>query len=306
MGARGRPMESSATPVIVEAALNGGRSRAEHPAVPITPEEVASEAWRCAEAGASIVHIHAQDEAGGWRADRDWYAAAIRAIRAAAPGLLISLTTLRPEGEPVATVTDLLTALAADPATRPDLASVNLGEIAEWVRDGVPPTRRTLRYPNSHDDIAATLATCAATGIVPELGVMDIGFIANAVALRHDGLLPALPWFLLELDSPTFGSGRQVAPATVANYDYLAYLLREHFPSAPWAAHGHGHPGYAVLERALTTGAHIRVGFEDCLLLPDGNIAPSNAAQVEWAVAAARTLGRATATIDEARAIIGM
>ncbi len=299
-------MEPNPTPVIIEAALNGGRSRAEHPAVPITPEEVAAEAWRCAEAGASVVHIHAQGEDGGWRADLEWYAAAIRAIRAAAPGLLISLTSLRPEGEPVAVVTDLLTALAADATTRPDLVSVNLGHGVEWVRDDAPGGRRTLHYPNSHADIAATLAICAATGILPELGVMDIGFIANAVALRHDGLLPALPWFLLELDAPAFGSGRQVAPATVANYDFLAYLLREHFPAAPWAAHGHGLPGYVVLERALATGAHVRVGFEDCLHLPDGSIAPSNAAQVEWAVAAARGLGRLAATVDEARAKIGL
>lgn len=299
-------MENRGTPAIIEVALNGGRSRAEHPAVPVTPEEIADEARRCAGAGASVVHIHAQDEDGGWRADPVWYAAAIRAIRAAAPGLLISLTTIRPEGVPVATVNDLLASLAADPATRPDLVSVNLGHGVAWERDALPSGRRTLHYPNSHADIAATLGSCATAGIIPELGVMDIGYIANAVALRHDSLLPALPWFLLELDAPAFGSGRQVAPATVANYDFLAHLLREHFPAAPWAAHGHGLPGYAVLERALATGAHIRVGFEDCLQLLDGNLAPSNASQVEWAVAAARALGREPATTEEARAIIGV
>lgn len=292
--------------VIIEAALNGGRSRAEHAAVPLTPEEVANEARRCAEAGAAVVHFHAQDAEGNWRADAGWYAAAIRAIRAAAPGLLVSLTSLRPEGVPVATVVELLAALAADPATRPDLASVNLGHIVAWERDGVPPGRRTRHYPNSHEDLAATLAACARAGIVPELGLMDIGFIGNAVALRHDGLLPALPWFLLELDTPAFGSGRQVAPATVENYDFLAHLLREQFPAAPWAAHGHGLAGYAILERAIATGAHVRVGFEDMLHLPDGSLAPSNAAQVEWAVAAARTAGREPLTGEAARGVIGV
>jgi 3-keto-5-aminohexanoate cleavage enzyme len=299
-------VESSSAPAIIEAALNGGRSRAEHAALPVTPEEIADEARRCAEAGASVVHIHAQDEAGTARTDLAWYADTIRAIRAAAPGVLISLTTIRPEGVPVTTLNELLTVLAADAETRPDLVSVNLGHLVAWERDGEPGGRRTLHYPNSHADIASTLGVCAATGIAPELGLMDIGFITNAVALRHDGLLPALPWFLLEFDAPAFGSGQQVAPATVANYDFLAHLLREHFPAAPWAAHGHGLPGYAVLVRALATGAHIRVGFEDCLQLPDGNLAPSNAAQVEWAVAAARALGREPATPEEARAIIGL
>lgn len=279
-------MERSSAPAIIEAALNGGRSRAEHAALPVTPEEIADEARRCADAGASVVHIHAQDEAGTARADRDWYTATIRAIRAATPGLLISLTTIRVETAPVATV--------------------NLGHLVAWERNEVPGGRRTIHYPNSHDDLAAALGLCTAIGIAPELGLMDIGFIANAVALRHDGLLPALPWFLLELDSPAFGSGWQVAPSTIANYDFLAHLLREHFPAAPWAAHGHGLPGYAVLERALATGAHARVGFEDCLQLPDGKLAPSNAAQVEWAVATARSLGREPVTIAEARAIIGI
>lgn len=298
-------MAASGGCVVIEAALNGNQSRADNPAVPITPDEVAAEARRCAEAGASVVHIHAQNADGDWRADGDWYAAAIRAIRAAAPGLLISLTSLRPEGVPVETINDFLAALAAVPETRPDLVSVNLGHIVAWEHDARPGTRRTLHYPNSHADLAATLARCDEVGIVPELGVMDIGFIGNAVALRHDGLLPALPWFLLELDTPAFGAGRQIAPATRANYDYLAHLLREHFPAAPWAAHGHGLATYPILERALATGAHVRVGFEDSLYLPDGSLAPSNADQVAWAVAAARALGREPATAAEARAIIG-
>ena len=298
-------MAHSGAGLIIEAALNGGRSRAEHAAVPVTPEEVAAEARRCAEAGAAVVHIHAQDAEGGWSADRDWYAAAICAIRAAAPDLLISVTSIRPEGVPVTTINDLLVALAADGATRPDLVSVNLGHIVAWERDGTPPGRRTVHFPNSHDDLAATLATCAATGIVPELGVMDIGFVGNAVALRHDGLLPALPWFLLELDTPAFGSGRQVAPATIANYDFLAHLLREHFPAAPWAAHGHGLAGYPILERAIATGAHVRVGFEDGIYLPDGSLAASNAAQVEWAVEVARAVGRAPLGGEGVRGLVG-
>ena len=108
-----------------------GRSRAEHPALPVTPDEIADEARRCADAGASIVHIHAQDEDGTWRADLDWYAAAIRALRATAPGILVSLTTIRPESVPVATVNELLTSLAADPATRPDLVDALARHISE-------------------------------------------------------------------------------------------------------------------------------------------------------------------------------
>jgi uncharacterized protein (DUF849 family) len=165
--------------------------------------------------------------------------------------------------------------------------------------------RRTVHYPNDYSDIAALLAICRAHGIGPELGVMDLGFLSNVVALRDDGLLPARPWFLLELDSPAFGGGRQVAPATVANYDFLAGSLREHFPQAAHAAHGVELPGFAVVERALATGAQVRVGFEDAVHLPDGRLAGGNADLVAWAVGAARGVGREPATPAQARALIG-
>ena len=134
---------------------------------------------------------------------------------------------------------------------------------------------------------------------------MDLGFISNAVALRDDGVLPAGPWILLELDSPAYGSGVQVAPSTVVNYEALAAPLREHFPAARWAAHGQGVAGYAVIEQALVDGAHIRVGFEDTIHLPNGRLARSNAELVRWAVAATQEAGRTPATVEEARVISG-
>jgi 3-keto-5-aminohexanoate cleavage enzyme len=291
--------------VVIEAALNGGRDRAEQPAVPHTAAELATEARRCAAAGATLVHVHARDEDGGWTADLARYAAAVRAIREAVPNVLISLTSLRPEGVPVEAILDLLDALAADAATRPDLISVNLGHIAVW---GLVPGgqgRRTVHYPNGYEDVTRLLAACAPYGVRPELGIMDLGFVSNAVALRDDDLLPDDAWFLLELDSPAYGAGPRVAPATVANYDALAAAMRDQFPAARWAAHGQGIAGYAVIARALADGAHVRVGFEDAVCLPDGHLARSNAELVAWAVAAARERGREPASLLETRAITG-
>lgn len=300
-------------PVIIEAALNGGRERREHPRVPYTPEEVAAEAARCVEAGAAVVHLHARTATGGWSADPAWYAAALRAIRAQAPDLLVSITSLRPAGVPVWSVVNALHALAADPATRPDLISVNVGHIALWqpieTSEGQEhaPRRHTLHFPNDYEDIAALLSACRATGVIPELGIMDLGFLSQAVALREDGLLPVVPWLLLELDSPAWGSGNQVAPATVASYDALAAGMPVLFPAAAWAAHGAGVATYAIVLHALEDGprAHVRVGFEDAVEGPDGQLAESNAQLVEWATERARERGRSPATPAEARTIIG-
>src|SRR5690242_7505656 len=103
---------------LVEAALNGGRSRAEHPAIPFSPAEVAREALAAARAGASVVHLHARGADGGWSADAAWYAEALERIRAGAPELLVSLTSLRPAEVPVAAILELLARLSAAPLTR--------------------------------------------------------------------------------------------------------------------------------------------------------------------------------------------
>lgn len=290
--------KTTSTPVVIEVALNGGRRRDEHPDVPLTPAEVAADAVACLAAGATVAHIHARAIDGGWSADPAWYAEAIGEIRARAPGMIVSLTSLRPEGQPVERVTDMLDQLAADAATRPDAISVNLGHIVSW--DPVGDGRRTVHYPNTYDDVVAVLRTCRRHGIVPELGIMDLGFVSNAVALDEDGELPERPWFLVELDSPRSGSGTQVAPATVESYAAVASALGSSFPAARWAAHGSGPGTFAVVEAALAAGHHARVGLEDTVDGPDG-CPMGNVDQVRWAVEAATRAGRRVATIAQAR-----
>ena len=202
---------TSDTAVLIEAALNGGRDRAENPAVPYTEAEIAAEARRCAAEGAAVFHVHARTKAGGWTAGPTLYAEVVRGLREAVPDGLVSITSLRPDGAPVEAILDLLAALAADPRTTPDLISVNLGHIVDWEpSNGEPFRRRTVHYPNSYEDIARVLAACREHGIRPELGVMDLGFVSNAVALRNDGLLPERPWFLLELDNPSAQSDNRL------------------------------------------------------------------------------------------------
>lgn len=179
-------------PVVIEVALNGGRGRDEHSDVPLTPGEVAVDAVACLAAGATVAHIHARSIDGRWSADPAWYAEAIGEIRTRAPGMIVSLTSIRPERQPVERVTDMLDQLAADTATRPDAISINLGHIAVWERrDG---GWRTVHYPNANEDIVAVLRRCRRHGILPELGIMDLGFVSNAVALAADGELPERPW----------------------------------------------------------------------------------------------------------------
>jgi 3-keto-5-aminohexanoate cleavage enzyme len=289
--------------VVVEAALNGGRDRAENEAVPYSAAELAAEARRCADEGATLFHIHARADDGGWTSDSVRYAELLAELRESVPQGLVSITSIRPEGVRADEILKLLATLAGDPATKPDMISINVGHVVVWEPVVRGLVRRTTHYPNAYEDVTRLLAACTAHGVRPELGVMDLGFVSNAVALRDDDVLPERPWFLIELDSPAHGSGIQVAPSTVANYDALAAPLRQHFPAARWAAHGQGVAGYAVIERALADGQHARVGFEDAVHLPDGCLARSNAELVRWAVEAAQEVGRTPATVEEARVI---
>jgi 3-keto-5-aminohexanoate cleavage enzyme len=287
--------------VVVEAALNGGRIRAENEAVPYTAAELAAEAKRCADQGATVFHVHARADDGGWTVDPPRYAEVLAELRESVPHGLVSITSIRPEGVRVDEILTLLATLAGDPATKPDMISVNLGHFVAWEPVVGGLVRRTTHYPNAYEDITRLLAACTAHGIRPELGVMDLGFVSNAVTLRDDGVLPERPWFLIELDSPAYGSGVQVAPSTVANYDALVAPMRQHFSVSRWAVHGQGVAGYAVLERALVDGGHVRVGFEDAVHLPDGRLARSNAELVKWAVETVHEVGRPLATVEEAR-----
>src|SRR4051794_9800906 len=83
---------SRRTDVLIEAALNGGRSRDEHPAVPQTPEELAADARACVDAGAGSLHFHPRDERGGETLDAAPSGNAVLAVREACPGVPITLS----------------------------------------------------------------------------------------------------------------------------------------------------------------------------------------------------------------------
>ncbi|MDQ6778465.1 MAG: 3-keto-5-aminohexanoate cleavage protein [Actinomycetota bacterium] len=109
----------------VKACLNGGRTRPEHRSVPLTPDELAADAIAVRQAGAFAVHVHPRDRAGAQTMSARACDAAVAAIRAAAPGLPVGLTTLE------AIDPDPFARAAAITAWRhrPDFVSVNLSEL---------------------------------------------------------------------------------------------------------------------------------------------------------------------------------
>jgi len=109
---------------MLKACLNGGLSRDDHPAVPISPAELAADATRCRAAGAAAVHVHPRNAAGRESLAPDDIAAAVTAIRAASPGLPVGVSTgAWIEPDPAARV-----AAVRAWTVLPDFASVNVHE----------------------------------------------------------------------------------------------------------------------------------------------------------------------------------
>jgi len=232
--------------------LNGARAPGEHPALPLTPEQLAADARACVEAGARSLHLHPRDAAGAESLDAADIAAALRAVRAATGGIEISLSTgLWIAGDDV----ERRHALVAGWTEVPDLVSLNLSE----------PGWQTL---------AALLAE---RGIGVEAGLATT---TDAEALAGGPLHPAR--VLVEIDDEGLGGEPAVAAAAA-----IDVVLDRAGVAAPRLHHGAGLATWAVIEAAARHGHDIRVGLEDVLELPDGTPAPGNAELVAAARATA-------------------
>jgi uncharacterized protein (DUF849 family) len=109
----------------VKACLNGGRTREEHPGVPLTGAELAADSAAALRAGAFAVHVHPRDARGAQTLDARACDAAIAAIRAAVPGMPVGLSTAEAiDPDPFARA-----AAITRWRTPPDFVSVNVGEL---------------------------------------------------------------------------------------------------------------------------------------------------------------------------------
>ncbi|WP_320064571.1 3-keto-5-aminohexanoate cleavage protein [Micromonospora sp. RTGN7] len=230
---------------MLKACLNGGRSRAEHPAVPLTPAELVADAAHCAALGVAAVHVHPRDATGAESLAPATVAAAVAALRAACPGLPVGVSTgAWVEPDPAARV-------EAVRAWRvlPDFASVNAHEAGA-------------------EQVAAALVE---RGVAVEAGVWTL----DALRAYRGWRVPVLR-VLVECMAPASAD----ALADVARI--LAALPPE---SPPVLLHAEGPAVWSVLAEAVGRGLDTRIGLEDTLLLPDGAPAAGNAALVAAAVA---------------------
>jgi uncharacterized protein (DUF849 family) len=235
---------------LLEAALNGSRV---HPHVPRTATELAADARACVEAGADVIHLHVFDEAGNETFAAEPTAAVLLAVRAACPGIPLSLSTsaeIEPEPERRRELIRGWTVL-------PDLVTANQGE------EGI-------------GDLCGDLL---ARDVGIEAGLLAL---ADAEVFVRSGLVERCERVLLEpLDADP--------SAAVDHAAAMEEVLTRGGVTLEQVHHGDGIASWAVNERALRRGHGIRTGLEDTAVLPDGRPAPDNAALLR---AAAALIGR--------------
>jgi uncharacterized protein (DUF849 family) len=273
-------------PLIVNVALTGMvPTKADNPAVPMTPEEIAEDADRCMDGGASILHVHARDEDGvpTWRADV--YAEIIERIRSRRPEAILCVST---SGRLWSDLEKRAEVLELEGALKPDLASLTLGSLNF-------PRQASVNDPAT---IVALAERMRERSIVPELEIFDMGMTDYARFLIDRGVLHEPFVFNILL-----GSLGTLA-ATPLHLALATGALPE---GSIWAGAGIGRFQLAVNALAIASGGHVRVGLEDNLWMDVGKEQPAtNLALVERVVAIARAAEREIATPAIARELIGL
>lgn len=251
----------------IAVAPNGGRrTRADHPAIPLTAAEIARTAAECADVGASMIHVHVRDADGRHLLDADAYRAAIAAIRAeTGDRMVVQITTeslgiYRPSEQ-----------AGIVKAVRPEAASLAL-------REFVPDE-------NVEVEFADLLTWMGRENVVPQIILYEP---SDAVLLENLIGRGIVPW----KDIPVlYVLGRYSVCQTSEPPDLLPFLAHGMPQFGNWSVCAFGNREAACVTAGALLGGNARVGFENNLFLPDGSLAPSNAALVEIVAKSTRSLG---------------
>lgn len=272
--------------VIINAALTGMvPTRADSPHVPLTVEEIATDAAAACEAGATVVHLHPRDAEGRPSTDCGLYRELIAAVRERCPELLISATC---SGRAERSIDARAMPLTFEGALKPDLVSLTCGSLNF-------PKQASINEPEVIEELARRMVEA---GVKPEVEVFEPGMANTARYLRRKELLPDPMYVNILLGN--LGT----CPAGAAE---LALMVGSLPDNAVWSAAGIGRYQLPVHMLALAMGGHVRVGLEDNLYYDRqaGSLA-TNAQLIERVVRLAAELGRRPATPAEARRLLGL
>ncbi len=286
-------------PCVITCAISGAiANREQCPAIPYTPGEYGAEARRIVDEGGVHIHIHARAPDGTPSYEVEDFVAIRDAIRDAVGDRVIVNFSTGTIGVPVEKRVAYLD------AGRPEVAALNMGSMnyAKYSRKRKDFVFKFV-FANPFEEIIELLEAMRRLEIKPEHECFDLGHVGSLEPLVDMGLLDAP----LHADFVMGVVGG--VPATALN---LAAMARN-MPAGPaggpnhhWGVIGIGRDQWMLVAAALTLGGSVRVGLEDNFYLPDGTMARSNGDLIAKARQMCEDAGRRPATVDEARALLGI
>lgn len=299
-------------PVIITCAPTGGihtPTMSEY--LPITPAEIARASIEAAEAGASIIHLHARDpETGKPDPSYETFSQFLPVIKQATDAV-INVSTGAGLGM------SMEERLRAATTASPEMASLNMGSMNfgifpllekydNWKFDWEPEFLEMTRdfiFPNTFATIEYALVNLGqAHGTKFEFECYDLSHLHNVKYFVDKGLIRP-PFFIQFVLGILGGAG-----ADLANLQHMHRMADQLFgpENYEWSVLGAGRHQMPMATQAALLGGNLRVGLEDSLFIGKGELAVSNAQQVEKIRTIIEALGLDVATPDQARERLGL
>ena len=293
--------------VIITCAPTGGiHTPTMSPHLPITPDQIAMASIEAAEAGASIIHLHARDPQTGKPDPRpETFMQFLPRIKQSTDAV-VNVST----GAGLGMSMD--DRLAAATGASPEMASLNMGSMnfgifpllekySEWQHDWEPEflgMTRDFIFPNTFATIEYALKNLGEVhGTKFEFECYDLGHLYNLKWFVDKGLIKP-PFFIQMVFGILGGMGSEL--------DHLVHLHRTAdrlfgAENYEWSVLAAGKAQMPFATQSAMLGGNLRVGLEDSLYIGKGELATSNAQQVTRIRQIVENLGLAVATPAEAR-----
>ncbi|HEV2973422.1 MAG TPA: 3-keto-5-aminohexanoate cleavage protein [Solirubrobacteraceae bacterium] len=284
-------------PVVITCSISGAiANREQCPAIPYTPAEYAAEARRIVDEGGTMIHIHARKPDGTPSYEVEDFQAIAEAIRAEVGDAAVVNFSTGTIGVPLSKRIDYLR------ACRPEVAALNMGSMnyAKYSR-----SRKgfvfSMVFQNPFEEIVELLEAMNELGIKPEHECFDVGHVGSLAPLIDMGALK--PPLHIDCVMGVVGGIPPSARNLAAMVDNIPATPAGERPSH-WGVIGVSRDQWMLVSAALSLGGSVRVGLEDNLYLPSGDMARSNGELIAQARKMTEDVGRRPATVAEARAAL--